>query len=112
MKYDPDDWYLHEDSEEAREHRAFLGIDKKGRPLAAPIPPAPKSKAGKPSQYVTKDLLERKLLALCESIGEWLALELIPRIKALEAKPVMEFQGPWQPKQPYRKGSVVVHDGS
>jgi hypothetical protein len=111
MNYDPD-WYLTEDTEEARERRAFLGIDKKGRPLAAPTIPAPKPKASKPAQYVTRDLLKRELLALCESVGDWIARELIPRIKSLEDKPVMEFQGPWHSKQPYRKGSVVVHDGS
>ncbi len=94
-----------------RAEQAFLE-EQKGRQLAL-TPPAPKPKA---NNYVTQASLNRQLRASCEEIGKGIGQNVLKpfdaRIKSLEEKPVMEFQGPWKPKQPYRKGSVVVHDGS
>jgi hypothetical protein len=114
MTYDPE-WFLKEDTDDAREHRAFLGVDKKGQPLAVPTPPVPRRKRSTPANYITKAALERRLDAVCEDLGKWIGREVIKpfdaRMKLLEESPC-EFRGPWREAEaPYEYRSLVVRSG-
>jgi hypothetical protein len=106
-RFIPKDWNGGADLDDKyhRAEQAFLAQQQIKKALEAkPTEPKPKRKASKSADAHLFEVMGKAVGNALQPINE--------RLKALEAKPVMEFQGLWKPKQPYRKGSVVVHDGS
>jgi hypothetical protein len=68
----------------------------------------------KPSPYITKAQLERRLDRELEAIGKWTATivkPLVKRIAELEEKQ-FRFLGAWSEGLEARAGHAVSHDGS
>jgi hypothetical protein len=114
MTYDKE-WYLKEDTDEAKEHRDFLGVDEKGAAIAAPDIALPRSRLplceAKPEGlqvYETGKFQGAELEAVMTYLGGEIDA-LAKRVKELESR---EWVGVWQEGKSYAKGAIISHDGS
>jgi hypothetical protein len=121
MTYDPKEWFLAEDTEEARAHRQFLNINRKGEPLAPPTP------RRKPTQntgdYISKKQLDKILSDLDKALSRTLA-PLFKKVKTLEAtvdvlvranaelnQRALSDGGVWSAGRKFRRGALTTFGG-